>query len=93
MEEETWSFHDSAATAAAVAATAAAAADTLPSAKMAIRQTVPPLSPSSTDINREKKDGIIIKSARWSELFFIAHFTDLPASAWEEVNVARKDKS
>lgn len=59
IEEETWSFHDS-------------AADTMPSAMMAIRQTVPPLSLYSTDINR-KKTGL--SSKVHVDLSFVALLT------------------
>lgn len=79
IEEETWSFHDS-------------AADTMPSAMMAIRQTVPPLSLYSTDINR-KKNGIIVKSARRSKLCGIAHFSDCLVRLWEGANITKEDNS
>lgn len=68
MEEETWSFHDS-------------AADTMPPAMMSIRQTVLLLSLYYTDITRKK--GVIIKCGRYFKLCGSAHFSDCLIPLWK----------
>lgn len=78
IEAETWAFHDS-------------AADTMLSATMSIRQTMPLLSPYSTSINSEK--GILIKSAHWSELCGSAHSSDCPSPLREATSTLKENNA